>query len=163
MAKTRARPAAQIRQMGVDELRASPEADALFREHWHEIALNKALMKLAPNWRRYYELEERGALLMLGAFAEVGDSEELVGYSVNIVIEHLHYAELVCCMNDVLFVTREHRHGRLGLRLIQATELMAQRRGAKLMLWHCKQGTTLDALMPRLGYGVQDIVYSKAL
>jgi hypothetical protein len=31
------------------------------------------------------------------------------------------------------------------------------------MLWHAKPRTTLDRMLPRMGYRTQDIVYSQVL
>lgn len=133
--------------------RAAP----LIEEHWQEIALNKALMVLAPDVATYRALEEQKKLVSLGAFV----GEELVGYSVSVLQHHLHYSGLCVAMNDVLFVGKAHRHGSAGVRLIKWTERAARSRGARMMLWHAKPGTALESLMPRLGYQVQDIVFSK--
>ena len=46
------------------------------------------------------------------------------------------------------------------MRLIKETERMAKERGVQLMLWHAKPNTALEKMMPRLGYGVQDIIFS---
>jgi predicted GNAT superfamily acetyltransferase len=103
-------------------------------------------------------MEASGALFILAAFNQDG---VLVGYSVNFVMRHLHYADLCVASNDLLFVSKEHRHGRLGLQLIRATEARAKEEGARLMLWHAKPNTPLADIMPRLGYGVQDIIFSR--
>ena len=88
--------------------------------------------------------------------------DELIGYSVNVVTRNLHY-DLRVCQNDVLYLTPEHRLGPLGLRLIRDTERHAREAGAKIMLWHAKQGTSLDGLLPRIDYQVQEIMYSRVL
>jgi hypothetical protein len=67
------------------------------------------------------------------------------------------------CQNDLLFVRKSHRRGMTGMRLITATERAAKERGVKMMLWHAKPGTTLDRMLPRLGYGIQDVIYSQVL
>lgn len=144
-----------IRESTVDEILAG--AATLFTAHWDEIALNKRLMQLQPDVERYRALDAQGGLLALGAYVD----GQLVGYSVNFLMNHLHYAGLKVCSNDLLFVAKEHRHGRLGLQLIKRTEAEAKTRGAQMVLWHAKPGTALNELMPRLGYGVQDIIYSK--
>lgn len=131
----------------------------LLHEHWLELAKNKTLMVLKPDAARYRAMEQVGMVLALGAF----DGDAMVGYSVNFVSQHLHYADLVYAHNDVLFIAQSHRLGRAGYRLIQATEQLAKARGARMLVWHAKQDTPLDSLMPRLGYGVQDILYSKEL
>lgn len=148
---------ANIQQSNVREMRQ--HADKLFAEHYEEIARNKHIMQLAPNWDLYERLEKGDLLLIISAW----DEAKLVGYSVSFLSHHLHYRHLLYAQNDVLFVSKEYRRGKLGLALIRETENLARQRGAKLMLWHAKQGTALDALMPRLKYQVQDIVYSKEL
>jgi predicted GNAT superfamily acetyltransferase len=144
----------EIRLSNVDEMLAN--ASELFSEHWEEIALNKQVMVLKPDEGKYRAAEANGMLLILAAF----EGEKVVGYSVNVVTNHLHYADLITCSNDLLFVTEGKRNGRLGLQLIRATEKEAKQRGARLMLWHAKPGTPLEKMMPRLSYGVQDIIFS---
>lgn len=146
----------EIRETCIDEVLA---AQALLEKHWDEIARNKRVMVLKPDVKRYHNLEAAGLLFTVGAYVDA----QLVGYSVNIVSPHLHYSDLVVASNDVLYIDPEHRAGKLGLRLMRATEGIAKEAGAQLMLWHAKQGTRLNDLLPRLGYGVQDIIYSKEL
>jgi len=131
----------------------------LFKEHYEEIALNKSVMKLLPNWERYHALEQSGLLICLGAFR----GEECIGYSINFFTNHMHYREMFYVQNDLLFVAEEHRKTRVGLDLIRETEKQAFARGAEMMLWHAKENTSLNTLMSRLGYKVQDIIYSKVL
>jgi hypothetical protein len=146
--------------MHIERIEASryiAQAGDLLREHWQELTLFKDVAVLKPDVAKYEALENAGKLKSLGLFKE----DVLVGYSVNILGTHPHYADLVCLVNDVLFVTKELRQGRRGLALIRATEQLAVACGAQVMTWHAKEGTTLDALMPKLGYAVQDISYSK--
>jgi GNAT superfamily N-acetyltransferase len=133
------------------------ELCALFQDHWDEVALNKQVMALKPDMQRYHSMNEQGMLLVIGAW----NDGALVGYSVNFVMQHLHYADLRICSNDLLFVSKDLRKGRVGLRLIRATEAAAKEADAKLMLWHGKPNTTLVEIMPALGYGVQDVIFSK--
>lgn len=135
------------------------KAAHLFVEHWDEVALNKQVMALKPDAKRYQQLEEAGVFFALAAF----DGDELVGYSGNFISNHIHYADLVYVNNDVLFVTKGHRNSPLGLKLIRETEREARRRGGSLMLWHAKEQTTLASIMPKLDYRVQDIIFSKEL
>jgi predicted GNAT superfamily acetyltransferase len=131
----------------------------LLEAHWHESARNKHLMVLKPDVARYEALEAAGSLLSLVAY--VGD--QVVGYSVNIVSPHLHYADLVCAHNDVLFVAEEYRNSPLGLKLIRDTERAAKARGVHLMLWHAKEDTTLANILPKMGCKVQEIIFTKEL
>lgn len=128
--------------------------------HWDEVAKNKSLMQLRPDWQRYMQLEQAGKLFVLYAF----DGDKLIGYSCNVIDYHLHYSALKVSSNDVLFVHPDHR-GTCGLRLIAETERMAKDYGAELMLWHAKQDSQLDKLLRRKHerYAVQDVIYSTPL
>lgn len=131
----------------------------MLAQHVDELTTHKHLMVLKPDRERYAMLEQAGALLALFAY----DGDELVGYSVNFLSTNLHYSDLFYSHNDVLFVRKSHRNGRTGLRLIQATERAAKERGARFIIWHAKPKTALDALLPRVGYGVQDVLYSREI
>lgn len=120
----------------------------LLEEHYAELATAPEIMLLKPDVERYQALEAAGNIFAIGMF----DGDHLVGYSVNILARNLHYGDLLMAQNDLLFVTRSHRKGMTGVRLIAATENMARAKGAEMMLWHAKPGTTLDRMLPRLGY-----------
>lgn len=133
--------------------------DGLFKEHWEESAKNKALMVLKPDWPKYQMLEDMGHLVSLFAYKD----EEIVGYSLNILSKHIHYADLVCAHNDVIYIDPANRNSPVGLKIIKATEKECLKRGAKLMLWHAKEDTALSKILPRLGCKVQEIMFSKEL
>ena len=131
----------------------------LLEEHREELTTNPDIMVLKPDVERYQALEQAGLLLSLGLFRD----ESLIGYSVNALFTHSHYSDLLLCQNELLFIAKEHRKGMAGVRLIAATEQAARERGADMMMWHAKPQTTLDRLLPRMGYRLQDIVYSQVL
>ena len=134
-------------------------AEQLFAEHWDEIALNKRVMVLKPDEDRYRTMEANGMLLAIAAVVD----GVVVGYSVNFTMNHLHYADLCVCSNDLLYIAKDHRQGGVGLRLMRATEDAARKRGAQMMLWHAKPNTALAEILPRQGYGVQDIIFSREI
>jgi len=150
-------PKTIIRLCTLDEFKVV--ASHLFEEHYEEIARNKQVMKLKPNWQLYDQMNATGWLFIYIAMQD----DVCIGYSMNIMMHHLHYADLRIAQNDVLFVKKELRGGRLGLRLLKATEDHAKSEGCKLMLWHAKENTALDKLLPKLKYGVQEIMYSKEI
>jgi GNAT superfamily N-acetyltransferase len=131
----------------------------LLEAHREELTTNPDLMVLDPDIARYQTLEAAGALLSLGLFK----GDDLVGYSINNMFTHSHYGGLLVCQNELLFLAKAHRRGMAGVRLIAATEQTARDRGADMMLWHAKPRTTLDRMLPRMGYRTQDIVYSQVL
>ena len=150
-------PKTEIRLCTYDEFVVI--ADPLFEEHYEEIARNKQIMKLKPNYNLYEALDSTGWLFVYVAMQD----NVCIGYSMNIMMHHLHYADLRIAQNDILFVKKELRGGRLGLRLLKATEDYAKSEGCKLMLWHAKENTALAKLLPKLKYGVQEIMYSKEI
>lgn len=131
----------------------------LFEDHWQEVAKNKKVMVLKPDYDKYRFLEESGIMRTLVAY----EDDVVIGYSVNFIQPHLHYLDLISCYNDIVFLSKEKRNSPVGLKLLRATEKAAKEWGADMMLWHVKEGTSIDSILPRLGYGVQDIVYSKTL
>jgi len=136
----------------------------LLEEHYAELATVPDIMLLKPDVERYQTLEAAGNLFAIGMFdIHVDGGETLVGYSVNIVCTNLHYGDLLMCQNDLLFVRKSHRRGMTGMRLITATERAAKDRGVKMMLWHAKPGTTLDRMLPRLGYDPFETIHYQVL
>ena len=82
----------------VDEMLA--EANVLFEEHYEEIARNKQVMKLKPDEETYRKMESARQIFILSA----RQHDVLIGYSVNFVTNHLHYADLriaqtICCLS----------------------------------------------------------------
>ena len=150
-------PKTEIRLCTYDEFKVL--GDPLFEEHYEEIARNKQIMKLKPNYQLYEALNSTGWLFIYVAMRD----DVCIGYSMNIMMHHLHYADLRIAQNDILFVKKEFRGGRLGLRLLKVTEDHARSEGCKLMLWHAKENTALAELLPKLKYGVQEIMYSKEI
>ncbi len=170
----------EVRPSNVNELRTIGQESDLLKDHWQEIASNKELMVLNPNWVRYYELEERDQFAMLAAW----DGEVMVGYSVNFVFQHLHYSALTVMSNDIFYVDRDYRAGGLGVRLLNETEKLAREMECGILLFHSKPGSDLaevlgakltvlgklkrllspfGRLLGHRGYGVEDIIHSKVL
>lgn len=137
----------------------------LLQAHRDELATTPHLMEVAPNLEAYRALEQSGALLALVAYAGAPDSAEqtIAGYSISFIGPHMHYSGLRYAHNDVLYLAPQHRGGRAGVQLIRMTEQAAREKGARMIMWHAKPDTALEQLMPRLGYRVQDTLFSKEL
>lgn len=132
----------------------------LLARHWSELTAQRyrQVLPLDPDWRAYYELEERGHLLVLVAEVE----GELAGYSVNIVTRHPHSAGSLVATNDLLFIDKPYRRGGLGLHLIEETEAAARERGCSLLMIHNQPGSRLHELLDHRGYGIFEIVQARA-
>lgn len=148
--------AVEIRESWVSEVRQ--KAGALIAEHFAEIATHKASKPLDPDWAAYERAEQAGDLLVLAAFA----GEEMVGYALTRIGMHIHSRELLTLHNSALFVGKEHRAGGVGVRLIRATEDCARSLQRKCFVsWHAKPDTALAAILPRLGYALEDLIFVK--
>lgn len=134
----------------------------LLVEHREELTTNKVLMQLAPDVERYRNAEADGFCMSVVA----RDGVQIVGYSVNFIAPHIHYRHVLMVYNDALWTARSHR-AQIGAQLMDETRAAGLRRGAHLMAWHAKPGTTLDRIM-RVGVRrgrlrVQDTVYTEEL
>jgi hypothetical protein len=147
---------------GVESLHGvKGECEALFADHYEELTLDKHAVKLNPIWDEYAALESIGKLLIFTA----RDGEKLVGYSVFFVRRHMHYADLTVAQNDILFLDKEYRFGRTGIRLIQHSEQQIKERlsGQLKIVWHIKEANDWSAIILRQGYQLEDSIYGKLL
>ncbi len=101
------------------------ELPPLFIEHWRELALNKDVIPLDPDWDKYYRLDVEGVLRVLTARLSSG---QLVGYVFLMVGPHLHYMSTNWGHVDMFWTDPIIRTGWTGVRLFKA---MLQ--GAKAM------------------------------
>lgn len=153
-----------VSSVGVDELRSF--AGSLFDEHAAE--LEPHMGKPQPNWHGYYQLEERGMLLALGAWGRIPPpsedyrAEDLLGYAVGFMISDLHY-NVNLCQHDVLYVRPSARKAGVGRLLMDEFEQCAMMHGADHILMHAKPETALEALLPRRGYRREEVIYRKEL
>jgi hypothetical protein len=137
------------------------EAQPLFEKHYLELAKNQDRIALNPDWKRYLAMEQAGSLLIYTARKD----GKLIAYAAFFSSPHPHYMDLQLVSNDLLYLHPEHRTGRTGVRLIHFCEVQigALYDRQTCLTWHAKERTPLAAMLPRLAYSVQDIVFSKLL
>ena len=81
------------------------DLQSLIELHWDEIALNKDVIKLNPDWERYEFLQEHGGVQCFTA----RDSGKLVGYFAVVTQANLHYKDHIFATNDVLYLHPDYR------------------------------------------------------
>lgn len=135
------------------------EVDGLLQEHYLELTRNKERVKLAPMWEDYAALERMGRFVVFTA----REGSRLVGYSAFFLNKHMHYEALTVAQNDVLFLTKAHRLGMTGIRLIKFCEAELKALGAQKLTWHAKLDTALIPILKRFGYQVEEISLAKFL
>jgi len=120
---------------------------------------------LAPDWAVYKELEKQGRLIAFGAWPtpEPWESVPFIAYAVAYLFRPAHYAGRMFAQLDALYVAPEYRSRRLGLHLIDRLEKTARSRGASRLLMHAKPGSRLAAMLPRLGFEVEETIFRRDL
>lgn len=135
------------------------EIEPLLEEHWKEIALNKDIIKLNPDWEGYARLDGINALRIYTARKD----DELVGYFVVLVSKSLHYRDHLFANNDIIFLTKAARKGLAGFKLIKfAIDSLAAEGITKLHI-NTKAHQPFDAILERLSFQEIERVYSLVL
>ena len=135
------------------------EIEPLLEEHWKEIALNKEIIKLNPDWRAYAELDSINALRIYTARKE----GKLMGYFVILVSRSLHYKDHLFANNDIVFLTKSARRGLTGLKLVKFAVESLQAEGVTKLHVNTKTHQPFDPIMERLGFEEIETVFSKLL
>lgn len=133
------------------------ELKPLLESHWEEVAWYKDKIKLCPDYDRYAELDQIGALHIVTA----RDEGELVGYDINFVMPHLHYSEHTYAVNDIIFLLPEYRHAGIALEMVEHTEALLAEKGVSVITLHMKLAHPFTQLMEQAGYSAQETIYSK--
>lgn len=149
----------QIRQIKIKDVRNDPRWLILCQANADDVRNDLDYAQVNPRWDVYSELEFQDSLFGLGVY---DDHIGIVGYSINMMTQHLHYGTKFC-MNDAVFLLPEFRTGMNGIRLITETESKAKELGCALMNWHVKPGTPLAQLLMRRKYSERDIILEKVL
>jgi GNAT superfamily N-acetyltransferase len=131
----------------------------LLHEHKEEIS-HYPDIALDPEIEAYNEIEAKGALRCYTARL----NGELIGYAIFFVRHNLHYQGSYQAVQDVLFVMKAHRHGRVGFKLIRYSEDQLQAEGVQVVYQHLKvtRPESID-LFRKLGYEEIDLIMGKRL
>jgi GNAT superfamily N-acetyltransferase len=136
----------------------------LLQKQWHEIANFKDSIPLDPNFSAYARADQEKRLLVLTARQE----GQLIGYSVFFLVFSPHYQSTLFAINDVIYVSPEHRKGRLGLTLVRESErwvksIATERQVRVKISWHVKLCNDFHELLTRLGYEIEEQSMGKVL
>jgi len=135
------------------------ELKPLIENHWKEVALNQGTINLNVNWDAFFQMDDDGRLHC--STAREGD--KLVGYFVNIIVPHLHYADHLFSHNDAIYVDPSYRKGFTAWRLIKFAEEQLTIAGVSVMMINTKMHKPFDRLLQRLNFVGTETIYSKRL
>ena len=126
--------------------------------HYDELCVTKDY-PLMPDYEAYGRLYVAGMLRCI----TVRDDNELIGYAIFIVHPHLHYKSCVTAFEDIYFLRKEERKGRVGIRLFQFAEDVLKKEGVDRIVMHTKIHMDNSRLFEYLGYKLTDKLFTKIL
>ncbi|GAG11823.1 unnamed protein product [marine sediment metagenome] len=112
-----------------------------------------------PDWLKYQELEDSGSLLVHVVY----DGLDLVGYSVDVISDSLHYKGKRVSVNDGLYINPAYRG--LGLNRIMMDAVLAYLRseGIDSYTQHRKTDHPGTITMKKSGFEQVEVVWHKIL
>ena len=131
----------------------------LIEEHWKEIALNKDVIKLNPDWDAYGAYDYIGSLRVYTARQD----GQLMGYFVVLVSKSLHYKDHTLANNDIIFLRKQAREGMTGVKLIKYAIKCLETEGVSKIHINTKIHQPFDVILERLGFDCIERIYSKCL
>ena len=132
------------------------DCQALWVEHYDELALRKDRMKMKPDVPAYEAMEAAGILDIL----TVREDGEMIGYVLSAVRPHLHYADTLCGFEDAYFLRKISRRGMLGVRMIREWLMAMRARWCVVAYGMTKPWLDNGPIFERLGGKLSDNVYA---
>lgn len=130
----------------------------LMQMHWEEVAFYRD-MPLNVDYGRYVDYYQRGALRIYAARIQT----MLVGYSIFLLTHPPHYKSSFEAHQDTLFVHPDHRRGGTAVKLMEFSEDDLALEGVEIIRLHVKAAHDPAAFLRRMGYSLEDHLYSKRL
>jgi len=135
------------------------EIKPLLEDHWEEIALNKEVIKLNPNYEMYEKLCNSGVMRIVTA----RDDGKLIGYCICIIAYNLHYKDSLTATNDIFFISKDYRKGSTGVKLFIKNEEILKSYGVQRLIMNTKVHQDVGAIFERLGYKQTERVFGKLI
>jgi len=142
----------------VDALQFLPEFEKLFPLHYEELCVTKEF-PLEPDIEAYRALANAKMLRCITCRAD----GELIGYIVFTISRHMHYRSCITAFEDLYFVRKDYRKGRVGIKLFQYAEKVLRQFGINRIVMHTKVHLDNSRLFEYLGYKWTDKVFTKIL
>ena len=142
----------------VDGFQFVDEFERLFPLHYEELCVTKEF-PYEPNYEAYKKCANAGVLRCITCRAD----EELIGYIIFFVTPHLHYKSCMTATEDIYFLKKEYRKGRIGIRLFQYAEKVLKGHGVARMIVNTKVHLDNSRLFEYLGYKLTDKSFTKML
>lgn len=129
----------------------------IFEEHSSEVDIYQDVISLNPDYGTFITLDKLDKLRLIVA----RDKGRIVGYSMYVVNEHLHYKDHKYAVNDILFLDKEYRGGYTALELLDYAEAVLSEEGVSVITMNMKTHAKFETLMESLDYDRAEILYTK--
>lgn len=134
------------------------EFERILPEHYEELSVTKEF-PLEPNWDAYRAYANGGMLRTITC----RNDGELIGYIVFFIQPHPHYKSCITAYEDVYYIRKDYRKGRVGIKLFQYAEKVLKERGVHRMVIHTKVHLDNSRLLEYMDYKLTDKLFSKLL
>ena len=134
------------------------ELEQIFPDHYEELCVTKDF-PLDPDYEAYRHLAKAGMLRCITCRMD----GNLIGYIVFYIQPHLHYKSCKTAFEDIYYVKKEFRKGRIGIKLFQYAEKVLKEHGVNRIIMHTKVHLDNSRLFEYLGYKHTDKLYTKLL
>lgn len=131
------------------------EIKGLYEEHNKELST----LKLDMNYEMYQKLEELGCLLVITCRKH----GIIIGYIYFVLSNSLHYKTMRVAVEDLYFLKKEERKGRVGLNLFLFAEMVLKKFEINQVTFGTKTLKDNSSLFEYLGYKQIEKVYTKML
>lgn len=138
-----------------DPVRVIREQIHLLTDHKDEVCVFPDVI-LDPDWDKYDALDKLEMLAVITARR----NGKVVGYSVNILMRHLHY-DFKYAINDIIYMIPPLRGHAMGL--LRATERMLTDIEVKFFSLSVKPHIDYRPVLERLGYKLLEYQYFRRL
>lgn len=134
------------------------DIQALIVPHFDEVARYQDKISLDPIYANYYDLEEKGFLCIITARDKFN---KLVGYTIYMMHEHMHYTDHVVANNDLSYLDPKYRHKGLASKMYAKAEETLKKLGCHQILIGMKTDATFKKTMEDEGFEPYELLYSK--
>lgn len=158
--------AIQPRVVGSYTLRCASMAEALPKlhgvhaAHWQETEEYRHGLPFKPDYDRALDLEQQGRCLMV--VVEHNETQQLVG-NYGFYLSRSMHTQTLMATEDVLFIEKQHRRGRLAVELIRYAEDALRALGVTDLNVSVKLVNQVGPMLLRMGYRETGKQYVKIL
>ena len=139
-------------------MQCEDELKAIYPLHYEELTISKNF-PLSPDYARYAKMAEMGILKLLTCRKD----GELIGYVLMIIGPMLHYQTCIVAHEDIYYLKKEHRSGRIGVKLFQFVEDEMKKLGVDRIIMGTKVYSDNSKLFEYLGYRFYEKLFTKEI